>query len=550
MMDGVLKRIDFAKVQIDQHNSDMIGRREFNIIFVDSFKAFERINPANKTMNYDFNEYYLIFLKVDNTKEDLLKILVYCWKHYIINVSIIVEQSPEVLDLYTYFPFSKLKCQNTDPIVINQFKMGAPANGNKIDDIFPKKLKSLQGCPLTAALWNVPPYLRILPNRTGLEKFVGFEGVLLRVLAKNLEFSLDYVIPPNDEERGKRFPNGTITGAMKLIKERKADLTLGSFRYTVDRADVMTAALPYYQTWQIFTVPKASFQYTPIQILFCPFTPLTWLSLLAFVTILISFRNLAISYHRVLGPLLLGITANQIVASFLGASISKLPNGNFIRYMLMLWIICAFVIRCAYQSLLFKLLQSNLNKKPPETYEELIDLNYTFVMNQGTIDTINSMLKNENGKFRYIITQNSSNMCTFDFIENASGKFAGISPMDYLTYYAMIQSKRGVFHVLNEKIIAQHNTLYFSKHSYLIERFNGILMNLRSSGLINLWASQHMDSSFFVKGKNDKEALKFKQLRGTFDVYLMFLIVAFIIFLLELLSKRIKLIRRVLECLC
>ncbi|XP_055910409.1 uncharacterized protein LOC129944770 [Eupeodes corollae] len=540
MVDRVLKRIDFAKVQIDQNNCEMIGLREFNILLVDSFKAFEHIDPANKTKSYDFNEYYLIFLKAENSKQELLKILDYCWKHYIINVIVIVEQSSEVLNFYTYFPFSKLKCRNTEPVLINQFKNGVPTNVYGTNHIFPNKLENLQGCLLIAALWNVPPYLRIVPNRTGLDQFVGIEGNMLKAIAKTLNFSLGYITPPNDEERGIIFPNGTTSGATKLIEERKADLSFGCFRYSMARAKVMSAASPYYQTWVVSVVLKSPFKYTPIEILVFPFTSSTWISLLAFFGVIISFRLLAIYYHKVLGPLLVKITVSQLVSNFLGGPMANLPKGNFIRCMLMLWVIFAFIIRSAYQSLLFTLLQHSLYKKPPKTLKELVDLDYTFVLNKSTFYFVKDMLEIEQAQ--YIFPESP-----LTFIEHNSGKFAAIMPQDFVRYFVMTYSKRETFHILSDKVVALYNTMYFSKHSYLIDRFRGILKYVGSSGLINVWYSQNMHTSYFDAVKYDKEALKLNNLKGAFDVYLVLLLVAFVVFLVELLSKRVMWLKKLFK---
>ncbi|XP_055842731.1 glutamate receptor ionotropic, delta-2-like [Episyrphus balteatus] len=475
IVDKVLKRIDYAAIQIDQKNYDMVGIRECNILFVDSFNAFK----------------------------------------------------------------------NTEPILINQFENGIPTNGT--DNIFPPKLNTLQGCPLKAVLWDLPPFLRIFPDREGLDKFIDFEGVLLRTFAEKMDFSLDYIIPLNDEFRGKRFPNGTTNGAMKMLQDRTADLSLGSFRYTMERADIMTAALPYYQNWQIFGVLKYTRPYTAIEILIFPFTTSTWLSLITFVVVLMSLGLLAMSYCKIVERLFLEFSGIQLVESFFGVSISHLPHGNFLRYLLIMWAIFAFVIRSAYQSLLFKLLQSKLYQKPPETLQELVTQGYTLVLTQGTFETVVNMLKIENKKIRYLIRDNPSDLAIYEFIERTPGKYAGVSPIDFLTYYVQANSRRDIFHILREKVSAQHNTMYFSKHSYLIERFNKILMNLRGCGMIDLWASQSWDTSYFDqrnKGGYVKEPLKLSQLRGAFDIYLVLIFVAFVVFLLEMILNRIKCIKK------
>lgn len=75
----------------------------------------------------------------------------------------------------------------------------------------------LQNCSLTAAVWDAPPYLSYYPNRSGYAKLGSFEGEMIVELAKKLNFSMELVEPSNDEQRGRRLDNGSLTGALQLV---------------------------------------------------------------------------------------------------------------------------------------------------------------------------------------------------------------------------------------------------------------------------------------------------------------------------------------------
>lgn len=138
----------------------------------------------------------------------------YCWRHYLINCIIQVQKADGRVLIYTYFPFTPKHCGKVEPVLVNEF------NGTSLvhEDLFPKKLKNLYGCPLRAALWHVPPYVYLSTDSNNVTRVTGgFEGKLLLELSRKLNFSLDIIIPPNDSKRGVVMKNGTLTGALKLV---------------------------------------------------------------------------------------------------------------------------------------------------------------------------------------------------------------------------------------------------------------------------------------------------------------------------------------------
>lgn len=147
----------------------------------------------------------------------LNQMLEYFWQNSIINVSLMTANKDFVVDIYTYFPFDNyLNCK------IPLLKQTNYYNGSwskPIDlTIFPPKTTNLHGCALNVAVWNTPPYFSYLQSDNGFYKISYFEAELLEVLAYKLNFSLNLQEPPNNEQRGKVLPDGTITGAMKMVR--------------------------------------------------------------------------------------------------------------------------------------------------------------------------------------------------------------------------------------------------------------------------------------------------------------------------------------------
>lgn len=159
---------------------------------------------------------YLKIPQGSNHTKIIQNILTYFWDKYIINVSVLFENKAMEIELYSYFPFTKSSCRQVVPTLINIFSK-LYMQWDHLDKFFPPKLKNFHKCSIVAAVWDTPPYVSLYPNKTGLRRIGHFEGVLLKVLSKKLNFTLDLIIPPNDEQRGVIYPNGTTSGAVKLV---------------------------------------------------------------------------------------------------------------------------------------------------------------------------------------------------------------------------------------------------------------------------------------------------------------------------------------------
>lgn len=331
-----------------------------------------------------------------------------------------------------------------------------------------------------------------------------------------------------------------------------ADLSLGSFRYSLERSTLLTAVLPYYQTYQTYGILKETQLYTSLEMLLYPFDVMTWICVLisVFIGMIISFTvvffydksllvQMAIGYPRMRTPM------QDIIRMFLGQPIMDIPHTSLSRTALILWHIHGLLLRTAYQSLLFQLLKLSLYHEPPQSLSDLIAEGCSLVMTVTTYETVNTVPRIQTGDINVIQLQNASELSSYIYLEEDTTKscLVAVSPMDFLTYHAIVEAKRGVYYVLPEKIFTQHITMYFTKHSCFISRFNELIMNLRSMGLINFWALKTLDIEYLKNSReSDYRPVKLNDLDGIFMICGVFHLVSTIVFCLEVLYYHLKLI--------
>ncbi|XP_073829013.1 glutamate receptor ionotropic, NMDA 2B-like [Musca autumnalis] len=556
-INNVLLCLNSIKVEVENVHGQRgpSFNRKYNLIVVDSAEALRRLDPGHNTRDYDIQEIYLVYLmnasRFPNLELQLQDIFAYFWQNYIINVTIvIVNTRTGSVEALTYYPFyDNISCKMVHVEKINSFlgEWSKPLD----DNIFPEKVENLHQCPLTVAVWETPPYFSYRLNANGFYDIGFFEADLLLALVQKMNFTMDLQEPPNNEQRGKVLDNGTFTGALKMLQEHIADFSLGSFRYTLERSQLMTAALPYYQTWQIYGFLRTAQPYSSLEILVFAFDGKTWFCLILSILMVMAishilqfqyknfpFLRIILGHPRPAGPVI------NVVRIFFGQGISILPRTNFTRFVLVLWDVFGLLMRTAYQSLLFQLLKGNQYHEPPQNLGDLITKNCKLVATEGTFDSVDTVPRIQAGLIDVVKIKNTSEQSTFHYMEENTKNgqcFAGISPMDFLTYHATQENKRGVFFVLPEKIFTQHITMYFSKHSFLINRINFLLMSLRSMGLIDFWAKHSLDQSYF-DAPNDVhfEAVEFSKVVGFFGTYLALMLLASIVFCLEIILFNLK----------
>lgn len=134
-----------------------------------------------------------------------------------VNVLIKSENS-SVWTLYFYKPFTR-NCNSFDIIEIGSF---SPANYSKdldvpLKNIFPPKLFKFHNCPLFISSFPFEPFIIIENELNGTITHDGIDVIIVNEISKTLNLVPIYVQPTDGENRGSIYPNGTTTGAIKMV---------------------------------------------------------------------------------------------------------------------------------------------------------------------------------------------------------------------------------------------------------------------------------------------------------------------------------------------
>lgn len=329
----------------------------FNLFLLSSIESFQKIEIHLERENqFDFGGYFLLAL-FNGCPTKAQEVFQSMWKRYIYNINIICDNGTSI-NLLTFLPFQDNKCSGTESTLINYFCNGS-WNSN---EYFPSKVDNLHSCPLKAVTFYYPPIIMrdILAN--GSFHYYGSEIDLLYGLAGALNFSVNLTYIPQLFSSGLLFDNGTATGILKQTIEGEMNLLTGFYYLTYQRTKYLSFSNSHYSIPLVIMIPPGE-AFGSFEKLFRPFQNLVWVFLVAvfgsgFIIIaIINYQKQAIR-DFFFGESIKYPCLNMINA-FVGGSQEKLPQRNFARTLLMIFLLFCLVQRALYQGSLFQFLQSN-----------------------------------------------------------------------------------------------------------------------------------------------------------------------------------------------
>ncbi|KAH8235576.1 hypothetical protein KR032_003318 [Drosophila birchii] len=385
-------------------------------------------------------------------------------ERYNINVLILVP-SLHAVRAYNVRPYTSTDCMSLEPVEIELKDAG-------LWELFPRRLKNLYGCPLSVIVWDIPPYMTVHWDKSKpAEQLEGLDGLLIQIVAAKMNFTLRLVRnEPEGLIGGSSYTNGTLTGAYQMLRERKANFTLGCAACTPERSTYLSDTSPYSQMAYVIVMrPREG--YSIYEVMLFPFNGYSWL-LLAFLS----------SLHWLLG------------------SHWRLPSPALAGWML--WI---FVIRASYEASVFNFIHNSPQKPLPQTFEQALTAGFHFITDHATY---RMTLKLPAFQGRTHISPGQP-VDVFDALLKEPGLVGAFTSRAFLAQHlTRHRSHRHRLVILAEKMLDNMLCVFFPRGSYFAWEFNAILFNMRSFGLFQHhsqrldWGSMPYTSDSAGKPKN------------------------------------------------
>lgn len=234
-------------------------KRRGVFLLIQTFENFKEIYAQISSELFKLNTYYFIVM-LQGEMQEIEKIFKLLWDKQISSVIAIFRGVEGAVQLKTFKLFTKEKCDDFAPYLLNEFKNGNFTNGT--ENMFPKKTINLHECPVRlAASNNSEPYVFVKKFQNESFKLSGRDISMVKALSKVLNFKLQFTYIG---ETGFIFENGTAAGAFEALLNGEADISATNWLLKQNRLTFFDRTTSHTSETMVFVVPPGS-EYTSIE---------------------------------------------------------------------------------------------------------------------------------------------------------------------------------------------------------------------------------------------------------------------------------------------
>ncbi|GFG34567.1 hypothetical protein Cfor_06749 [Coptotermes formosanus] len=397
--------------------------------------------------------------KVDSPESLALSIVQELWySSRVLQVVVIVKYQ-----LYTWFPYQH--CSTSNEIV-------------QVDEwstLFPDKtLSKRHGCELTVGTTPVEAHVIELGN----DSFWGLEIEYLHLLQHALNFTVKYRKPGPGNNFDRHFE------ILQDLQMGRVDVILGDFPLHLHLMQLADPTVPYLDSSLKWFVPCAR-QASRVKTVMRLYTASVWAALGGIL--LLTSGCIWLLGRRSHQPPSLSRVLQDVWALALGVSLPQLPHDSRLRALFVLLIWYFLAISTIFQTLITSVLVDPGRNKQIATFEELQHSRLKYCIHPDTERYINT-----SGPYLADIKLHKEK--NLDMIECTSrvlleDDMATVAIAYLPEYFALAElGTRNKICTLEENVFQISYTMYVTKGSPLLDKFNRVIRRMLEAGVMQkLW---------------------------------------------------------------
>ncbi|KAH8400311.1 hypothetical protein KR215_010053 [Drosophila sulfurigaster] len=547
------------RVALQLHRDALIEDPKDHILFlVDSTRAFRGLRFHFAKSLFDREFHFLIVLARSGREHEeeqryaaLRDIFATCLSFHVLNAVVLLEQLDGVVLVYGYRLYAPGCHDSLTPELLNRYEGGQFQVHNQ--QLFPRPMGSLYGCPINVSWHPMPPFVMFDGNssdpqhRADLSRLSGVDGVLLKKLADIYDFRINLLAPCENKRVIPTVSDGTLhtfgffthsDDCFQELANLNSSVAIGALSAShFSHRERFSTTSSYHQSALIFVV-RVEHIMGAVNQLVQPFCGSVWfaLSLSCLLALLLQWAW-RLRYRR----FDMSASALHVHTTLLGNPLETpaLPHVSVVRGLLGVWLLLALVLRVAYQGKLYDVFRLPYFPPVPERIADLLSGNYIYLapdyadyfpVNRTRLSAYNFLTR-------------------FAQLENAppGAKLTTISLLDNLAHYNQFNWQTSRLTHVREHIYLYQLVMYLRRHSILKFAFDRKLKQLQSAGIVS-YVNRYFEHSFVhapvTRLTHEVVAIRLEMFCGLYFVCYVMLTFAVLIFLLELLSLRVRWLRR------
>lgn len=508
------------------------------IIFANSEECFRDLLNGTKREDFAPDTKMLIVVKHSLRLVQINNMLAECWKNKIWKVILLIPSSGGV-SAYANNLFDRHYCDHVRVELSDYWSNNSFQNNV---DLFSAKVKNMHGCPISFAANNETLFMKLENNHEGGYNIYGIESEIILLLKDFYNFTIKVLVSEDGNPWGSKLRNGSFTGLLHLLDIGKANVAVGGFFITSERAIAFDCTKGYHTSDVVWAVSNRITD-GPWNRLTYPFQTSVWIILvILFVILVIGITAIRKYYQRRYGASFSyfvhnSYTVSNMIALLLGQQI-RIVDQKFFRYFMVIFLLSFSILRASYQDGIVQFLTSDTHITHPNTQQEMEDEDYSFVINVHSIPEVAQLYPNFktvqidiNIVYKYLRSTSSAHKIALPFIresiaeENQNNLHLGVVP------------------IADEVIQTLPVVMYLEKSSPYSELFNSVIGIINSAGLMEKFIKKYFKSIGEVKKHfvNDEPVtILLKHFTGHFLIYIIGASTSIFIFIIELANYKCR----------
>ncbi|PNF29448.1 hypothetical protein B7P43_G04558 [Cryptotermes secundus] len=546
----------------DNHDEEQVSRRVYA-----QLKHLSRSsswNPRARFVVACFNP------SLSDTELLARRILQELWKWYIVNVVVLLSQKPgdkgmlvsderrsgfTFLQAYTWFPYqSPSHCTQIDNItVLNSWSVMENDSFAEISNLFPSKIRNLNGCPLLISARVMEPLVMKAKNisrrgfhQTELVYVDGIEIKLVDFIVKATNAIETYVGPEN--------PHRVLY--LDLLK-KTTDIAVGA---TILRREYTTVAEPtvVFDSSRLRWYVPCSVKVPHWMSILKMFAPSLWFAIFSSIilAVIISYclaklrgDPVSLGEHQTYSKV--SSACSTVCAVILGMPVYVQPLTDPLRTFFFSWVCYSLAVNTVFQAFLTTLLIDPGYERQISSMEELFNSDLTFLIYEGHIpfyevsgDWKSTRIHNNHRKcHRYT--------CVDEMMTVARSRNSAVLWHDYLIEYYTLEGLFGsatgrplLCKVPDGTVLLTNDVMYVPQGNPLLDRINEIISRVFEAGLYSNWYAS-IKNKLKVEARairipslaNEYCDLNMEHMQSAFYILLLGYMLSIALFLVELSRK-------------
>jgi hypothetical protein len=367
-------------------------KRFFVLLFVSDVKSFEKFYDQLKMENFYMSGLFTIVFP-NGSSSDMETIFALLWKKFVYNV-IIISQTSDQVEMFTFMPYGRAgTCGDSTRVKTNEFDVTTQEWKHK--HFFPKKFKDLRGCQIRCGLFHLPIGIIVDKHPNGSLNLHGFDVDLFNELMKSINAKVNYTVYPIDT--GTIYPNGTGTGLLGHTLDGHVDVSLRSYSLQLIRRKFLTETVSFSSDVFVMIMPLPG-KLNPLLKLVRPLSLEAWILLSVVVVIAtVAIRLIKLVpdryYRMIFGKRMRHDYMNLLIGVF-GLSQHNLPEQNFPRFLLMMYLIFCLVVRSLYLGSMFNMLKTDIRMSDYVSIKDFYDAGFSFYLYETLAERVDDPVIN------------------------------------------------------------------------------------------------------------------------------------------------------------